>query len=70
MQIPPTMSEYSTLSKKIRMHRDCDIIYSLPQKSSHTFIRSSTSAEYTTLSTCTFEKHGDYDKVLNVFPNS
>ena len=66
------MSEYSTLSKNtLEMHRDCDkVIYSPHQKSSHTFIPSSTSAEYTTLCTSTFEKHGDYAKVLNIFPNS
>ena len=31
------------------------------QRSSHTFISSSTSAEYTTLCANTLEKHGDYD---------
>ena len=65
-QNPPTMTEYSTLS--INTYHD-NIIHSSHQRSSHTFIPSSTSAEYTTLCATTLEIHGDYDKVLHAVPN-
>ena len=71
-QIPRTMAEFSTISKNtLENNRYCDnVIYSLPQRSSHAFIPSSTSAEYTTLCASTLEKDGVYSKVLRVFPNS
>ena len=69
-QIPPAMAEFSTTSKNtLENNRYCDVIYSLPQRSSNAFIPSSTSAEYTTLCASTLEKDGVYSKVLRVFPN-
>ena len=68
-EIPLTMAEFS--KNRLENHRCCDnVIHSSHQRSSHTFIPSSTSAEYTTLCTSTLEKRGDYAKVLHVFPNS
>ena len=68
-------NEYQNISQKfsknrLENHRCYDnVIFSSPQRSSHTFIPSSTSAEYTTLCATTLEIHGDYDKVLHAVPN-